>query len=644
MLVKAYIYQGDKIVTAQQHKADVVLVNMPFGSLFPSIGLGLLKSSLAPLNISTKVCYFTLKFIKQIGISLYIDIADGRHTSICDIVGEWIFSGTLFDSSPTDVENFIEDVLRGRSPAHKAAYPQIKPLSDSFIQDILHVRSLAPDFLHQCLQEVLNYQPRIVAFSSTFQQHTAALSLAKLIKEQEPNVFIEFGGANCQGLMGIEVIRQFPFVDAVISGEGDRVFPELVSRVLEKRPIYDLQGVFTQDTIHSTPNPLNLNAPTLHELDTLPFPDYEDYFLEWDAIHPHLTENFQPRLLFETSRGCWWGEKQHCTFCGLNGMEMAYRAKSATRAMDELLYLTNKYPNYPISVVDNILDMNYFKSFLPEIADRQLNLELFYEVKANLKKNQVRLLQDAGITLIQPGIESLSSHVLELMRKGIKGLQNIQLLKWCKELGITAFWNLLWGFPGETPEDYKQMAQIIPLLSHLRPPDMAGAIRIDRFSPNFIYSEQFGFQNVVPYPAYHYVYPLGDEAVANLAYFFAFNYRQPRDVEAYVQPVKEQVLAWQSAHATSALTFIDKGTKLQIWDLRPIAKQLLVNLPEPQRTLYLACDGIRSLHYLKQVVKEQLNQELSEGEIEEILQPLIEDGFMLREDNSFLSLAIPFTE
>ena len=43
-----------------------------------------------------------------------------------------------------------------------------------------------------------------------------------------------------------------------------------------------------------------------------------------------------PTLLFETSRGCWWGAKSHCTFCGLNGETMAFRSKSPRRALDEL--------------------------------------------------------------------------------------------------------------------------------------------------------------------------------------------------------------------------------------------------------------------------------------------------------------------
>jgi len=56
----------------------------------------------------------------------------------------------------------------------------------------------------------------------------------------------------------------------------------------------------------------------------------------------------------------------------------------------------------------------------------------FYEVKANLTRVQVSALRAAGVTRIQPGIESLSDHVLKLIGKGTCGLRNVQLLKWCR--------------------------------------------------------------------------------------------------------------------------------------------------------------------------------------------------------------------
>ena len=93
--------------------------------------------------------------------------------------------------------------------------------------------------------------------------------------------------------------------------------------------------------------------------------------------------------------------------------------------------------------------MNYYRTVLPELAERKLGVTFFYEIKSNLKKKQVKLLADAGILTVQPGVESFSSHVLKLMRKGVTAIQNIQMLKWCREYGVDVAWNLLYGFPGE---------------------------------------------------------------------------------------------------------------------------------------------------------------------------------------------------
>jgi hypothetical protein len=71
------------------------------------------------------------------------------------------------------------------------------------------------------------------------------------------------------------------------------------------------------------------------------------------------------------------------------------------------------------------------------------------------------------------------------MKKGVSAFQNNQVLKWCKELGITPYWNFLWGFPDEPMHEYSRMAEIIPFLSHLPPPQSFGKILLDRFSPYY---------------------------------------------------------------------------------------------------------------------------------------------------------------
>jgi ribosomal peptide maturation radical SAM protein 1 len=626
-------------------KTQVLLVSMPFGPLFlPSIGLGLLKAALTSHQIHSKAIYFTLNFAERIGSSLYQTISDGR-PAIYDLLGEWIFSDALFDSTETEIENYINDVLRGKSPSHREAHPDFqKPVSEQFIRDILTIRSQVKAFLDDCVEQVLSCNPQIVTFTSVFQQNLASLALAKRLKLQAPEIFIILGGANCEGLMGTEVIRQFPFIDATISGEGDIVFPTLVQRVFAGESTADLQGVVTQNNIeHLSIEGKYLSAAPISNMDALPFPDYDDYFKQLGASSIQFDDTHKPQLLFESSRGCWWGEKNHCTFCGLNGSNMAYRSKSADRALDELLYLANEYPNCSIQVVDNILDMKYFKDFIPTLAECDLDIGLFYEVKSNLRKEQIKMLRDAGIHDIQPGIESLSTQVLKLMRKGVTGIQNIQLLKWCQEYSVRPYWNILWGFPEESPVEYERMAKLIPLITHLQPPEGVANIRLDRFSPNFDEPDRYGFTNIKPYPSYQYIYPFDDLTVTNLAYYFTFDYKKPQSKCNYTQPLAAQIQLWREISEDSALFYVDKEIALVIYDLRPIppacsdAFKPVHQLAGISRIIYIACDKINTIDRLQQ----SLNLEISRPEIEKILQNFIDCGLMIREDNSYLSLAIP---
>ncbi|MBI3684645.1 MAG: RiPP maturation radical SAM protein 1 [Acidobacteria bacterium] len=604
----------------------MILVSMPFGPLrVPSLGLSLLKAALG--GIRSKIFYFGLSYATRIGVRLYEDIAFKEVPESAQL-GEWIFRPGLFDSTPQDDEGYLREVILEGTPQAR--------LGDSVIQQALEARAGVSDFLAWCAEQVLSCSPALVGFTSVFQQNVSSLALARRLKQLDPQLCVVFGGANCEGAMGLELIRQFPFVDAAVSGEADAVFPELVRKVLKGESPAGLTGVTTRTTLALSSGPVR--APVVRDLDALPYPEVDDFFEQFQASS--AARVFTARLPFETSRGCWWGQIHHCTFCGLNGETMAYRRKSASRAMEELISLISRYPGHPVMVADNILDLSYFKDFVPELARRKLNVRLFYEVKANLKKEQVRLLRDAGILQIQPGIESFSDKVLELMRKGVRGLQNIQLLKWCKEFGIWPNWNLIWGFPGEPPEEYSRMADLVPLISHLTPPRAATRIRMDRFSPNFESSQELGFINVRPAAAYRYVYPFAPGALRNLAYYFDYDYAVPRDVRAYTRRLAERIEEWRRAHQQSELVCEDKGDQLLIWDLRPVAARMMTVLEGPERLLYLACDGVRAIRWLEQNAEHVFGATVASARIEEMLSPLLQQGLMMRDGDSILSLAV----
>ena len=206
----------------------------------------------------------------------------------------------------------------------------------------------------------------------------------------------------------------------------------------------------------------------------------------------------------------------------------------------------------------------------------------------------MRALRAAGVSEIQPGIESFSDRVLELMRKGVSALQNIQLLKWCAELGVRPYWNVLWGFPGEPPEDYARMAEIVPLLTHLAPPIGFGGLRLDRFSPNFFDAVPLGCQERCGRCPRCRIrcHRCRAPAVANLAYHFGFDYAQEQRVDEYIGPLLRELRAWKSLEAPSSLSYADTGTTLVVCDRRPIARAPVTILSGLDRTLYLQCDAV----------------------------------------------------
>ncbi len=405
---------------------------MPFATITsPSIGLSLLKSGLTRAGIPSKIQYFSIRFAELLGWSLYGEVAHGFGIGPTnqELAGEWIFNGALFETTPEQDERYVREIL-----IERRAWPQPVPrVPREMIDRILRARSRVGRFLEWCVERVLDDEPRVVGFSSSFQQHVPSLALARLIKNRRPKTAIIFGGSNCEGSMGAETIRLFPFVDAIVSGEGDVVVPELVGCLLKGMPIDGIPGVRTRDELERCPLSSGSATP-VQNLDSLPFPDYSEFFRQFRSSR--FGGRWQPRVPFESSRGCWWGQKIHCSFCGLNGPLMSYRAKSPRRALHEITHLVRRYPHAGIQAVDNILDPRYFDFLIPELAKLRIKGEFFYETKSNLTKDQVRKLRRAGITRIQPGIESLSDPVLRLMRKGVTALQNVQLLKWCRELGV----------------------------------------------------------------------------------------------------------------------------------------------------------------------------------------------------------------
>lgn len=608
-------------------RKKVLLLNMPYGWLGrPSLGLSLLKPVLAGAGIGCDVRYLNFNMAELAGYDEYEWIAS--QLPYTAFAADWTFTHLLYGSRCPPPEQYVDKILR-----------QTWLRSEDDVQRVLRVRSLAVHFLDWCLSTVPWQEYKIVGFTSTFEQNIASLALARSLKRRHPEISIVFGGANWEGEMGVALHRRFRFVDYVCSGEAENSFPALAERVLsgkanEPGAIPGIVYRAGKESVASGPP-----AP-IGDLDRLPPPDYSDYF--HDLAESTVGALVVPILLLETSRGCWWGRKSQCAFCGLNGGSIAFRSKPASRVLSELNSLVDRWRVDLVEVVDNILDMRYFRDLIPKLASNGRHGQMFCEVKANLKRPHVEALHKARIDRIQPGIESMSDHVLALMRKGTTALQNVQLLKWCREYGINADWNLLYGFPGETREDYRQMLDLFPAIRFLGPPAAWGPVRLDRFSPYFNEAGRNGITRVRPLPSYGYLYPFSEQGVSRIAYSFDYGYEDGLDPAGLAEPVIRYLEEWKRNPEPGALTARPRPDgALVIEDTRTGATQRQVALSGLDRAAYEYCDEAHAAGAVARHLRGRFpGVEFSEAGLQGFLDSLATNRMMATGGGRYLALAL----
>lgn len=229
------------------------------------------------------------------------------------------------------------------------------------------------------------------------------------------------------------------------------------------------------------------------------------------------------------------------------------------------------------------------------------------------------------------------------MRKGVSALQNIQLLKWCKEYDIAVDWNVLYGFPGETQDDYDAILELLPSLRHLTPPSGCGPVRLDRFSPYFNVPSEFGLTNLRPMAPYKYLYPFDNESLSRIAYYFDYDYKVKSDRPEYAAEVVEYVDAWKREREMGTLSsVIQSDGTLILLDTRSDATQPTLVLSGMEKAAYEHCDELRSVksveHHLHQVFSDA---RFTEQQVFGFLDSLVANRLMVTDSRHYLSLAIP---
>jgi len=516
---------------------NIALINMPFANLsMPSIALTQLKAVVEDRfkeQVSVELLYLNHEFANYLGLNLYDLIISSPESQNAGL-GDWFFRQIAFPDLPNNAGIYLSRYF----PFHTDQMNRLKG-------QILEKRRGLESLFDRLIAKYSLDQKDLVGFTSMFMQNVASFSLSRKIKEKNKDVTIVMGGANCESPMGQVIVHYAEPIDYVFSGPGLKSFPEFVEHQLAQEPWKSgsIKGVFTKKNCLFNSGPdaigeeLSIDVPI--EL------DYRPFLSTLDGNFPG--SKIDPILLFETSRGCWWGERAHCTFCGLNGTTMGYRAMNpdlAIKQFDSLFKFAPKVSR--LDAVDNILPRNYLTDVLPFVQTPE-TVEIFYEVKADLSQLDVQTLAQARVKHIQPGIESLATSTLKLMKKGTSAFRNLALLKFCAIYDIEPAWNLLIGFPGEGEPVYKKYLDDLPLLVHLWPPSGVYPVRFDRYSPYFMKAAEYEL-DLHPLDYYPLIYPFPQDALDELAYYFSdlkIDAEYAQTMSKWIGRIREKVDHWK---------------------------------------------------------------------------------------------------
>ncbi|MEW6367832.1 MAG: RiPP maturation radical SAM C-methyltransferase [Acidobacteriota bacterium] len=625
---------------------DVCLAYMPYGLIEPPpLGMALLVAEAKRAGLLAEAVYPTFWFAEKIGYLTYNSISK----AIAGFqIAEWTFSSSAFPDFRPDDEAFLTRYLEWECQLDPDRYGLLFSDEEAFRSTCWSVRRAAESFIAEAAEKVLELKPKIVGCSSIYHQNCASLALLRKLKELNPALITLMGGANCEGPMGVVMKRSFPWVDFVVSGEADDLFAPFCQRLL---------GQGARESARSLPHGVIGAGDSAQEyaeppvamvkqLDALPPPDYDEYLEEREGFC-YKAALPRPSLSFETSRGCWWGQKRQCTFCGVNGSKMPFRVKSPGRVINELATLRERYAVSDFIASDNIIDVSYFKTVLHELAATGTpRYSFFFELKSNMTEAQVRMLADAGVHRFQPGIESLHDELLRLLNKGTRAIDNVALLKFAHENGIRITWIMLADIPGERDEWYAEMASWLPLLAHLQPPHLTKSINFDRFSEYHRHPERYGLE-LMPVRWHSFVYPLSEEAIRDFAYRFEDRTRRARGTGEGRLALSRAILDWMRLYTrgdrpadSPTLTVLEKDDRSVIKDSRPCAVKKEIVLKGTAHLVHRACRSPHTMRAVADAVSSSVDTPLKPGELENAIADLLDHKILLQLGGRFLALAM----
>ncbi len=298
---------------------------------------------------------------------------------------------------------------------------------------------------------------------------SGAIRVASAIKARRPDFPIIFGGWHPS--LAVEQTLREPYVDAIVRGQGELTFLELVQRIARGESWHGIKGLSFKDNgkmCHEPERPVaNIND--------LPTPIY-------GLVDPgiYAAASGTRQLAYTSSVGCPY----QCNYCTDQVFyKRRFNAYRAERVVSDLADLVPRYNIEDVPMFDSnfLVDRKRAVTIARGIIESGVKFRWDFQAStdfvAKMTDDEVALLAESGVWHIGFGTESASRDVLDLMNKRFQTVeQMVETARKTDRAGIHAVFNIILGYPGETEQDRQKTFRIMS--------DMAREYPDLSFSPN----------------------------------------------------------------------------------------------------------------------------------------------------------------
>jgi radical SAM superfamily enzyme YgiQ (UPF0313 family) len=317
--------------------------------------------------------------------------------------------------------------------------------------------SVPPSSVESIVRRVIDEDYEIVGLSVTTDAFQTTVQIAEEVKRQK-RVFVVFGGHHPTP-MHEEILRDYDCVDAVVRGEGEISFLELVRARQEERSLAGIQGISYREANGVVV--VNPDRHPIEDLDSLPLPDSMGLppLTEYAKFYDPVDMRRKITASISSARGCPY----NCNFCVVHSFygkgRGRWRARNVASVVREVIELAKSRdrPEHVFFTDDNFfVDVNRACEILQAAQEAIPELTFSFTARADqivVATDKLGFLAEHGCRSIEVGVESGSDHSLKRMDKGTSVATNAEAIDLLRANGIFVNLDFIMFEPGAEIED-----------------------------------------------------------------------------------------------------------------------------------------------------------------------------------------------